>query len=336
MPSKNREALLGSIAGTIADYRRGELPTPTAAHVDRWVSQFPRDVQEPMLSEFETVLQRTYITQEALRLFLRDTLFDRTLVGQDAAGFWSAASVLQIQLGGRSQSDLLALLDGELADAFGFGLHGCSGSGDTYIYVDDVLFTGRRIGNDLTLWIAKDAPGKGSVHIVVNTAHTSGIYWLLQRLRSSAIEAGKRLSFRLWPKQTVENRLAYRDTSPLLWPSVLPDVPAVHRYMAVPQQYPFEPRTAGSRIGPYSSEAGRALMERELLLAGVSIRERHANPSDVMRPLGFSAFGLGFGSLSITYRNCPNNAPLALWWGLGGWYPLFRRKTYEAADDYSS
>jgi hypothetical protein len=35
---------------------------------------------------------------------------------------------------------------------------------------------------------------------------------------------------------------------------------------------------------------------------------------------------LGFGSLIVTYRNCPNNAPLALWVD-HPWYPLFPRTT---------
>jgi hypothetical protein len=35
---------------------------------------------------------------------------------------------------------------------------------------------------------------------------------------------------------------------------------------------------------------------------------------------------LGFGSLIVTFRNCPNNTPLALWAG-DPWYPLFPRIT---------
>jgi hypothetical protein len=35
---------------------------------------------------------------------------------------------------------------------------------------------------------------------------------------------------------------------------------------------------------------------------------------------------LGFGSTLVTFRNCPNNCPLAFWAGYP-WYPLFQRKT---------
>jgi hypothetical protein len=33
----------------------------------------------------------------------------------------------------------------------------------------------------------------------------------------------------------------------------------------------------------------------------------------------------GFGTYFVTYRNCPNNAPPALWWTRDGWIPLFPR-----------
>jgi hypothetical protein len=39
---------------------------------------------------------------------------------------------------------------------------------------------------------------------------------------------------------------------------------------------------------------------------------------------------LGFGSLIVTFRNCPNNAPLAFWVD-SPWYPLFPRTTNSNA-----
>lgn len=55
-------------------------------------------------------------------------------------------------------------------------------------------------------------------------------------------------------------------------------------------------------------------------------------------PLSFSPFGVGFGSMIATYRNCPNNCPLSMWWGdpeaTSGalhWYPLLQREGYSSA-----
>ena len=115
--------------------------------------------------------------------------------------------------------------------------------------------------------------------------------------------------------------------------------------MAKEKKFPFIPREPGGKLEHelFSSEEGRQLLEREFLLAGVKILSKCKNPGPSLRPLGFSPFGLGFGSLIVTFRNCPNNCPLALWWGdpeadetspLNKWYPLFPRKTYEEEIDF--
>ena len=77
------------------------------------------------------------------------------------------------------------------------------------------------------------------------------------------------------------------------------------------------------------------MLESEFVIAGAKIRAMAENPNPSMRPLGYSPFGVGFGSMIATYRNCPNNCPLAIWWGnpkatAGAlhWYPLLQRETY--------
>ena len=122
---------------------------------------------------------------------------------------------------------------------------------------------------------------------------------------------------------------------------MIPDDAALAAYMAEEKKFPFQMRAPGGQFehGVFSSEEGRQLLERELLLAGMRIRLLSREPYPMMRPLGFSPFGLGFGSTIVTYRNCPNNTPLALWWGdpladaahpFAHWYPLVQRRTYAS------
>ena len=69
---------------------------------------------------------------------------------------------------------------------------------------------------------------------------------------------------------------------------------------------------------------------------GLKIRSFYRNPQAVLRPLGYHCLkDLGFGATVVTYRNCPNNCPLAWWWDSaaipgsrcrGRWYPLFPRR----------
>jgi len=94
-------------------------------------------------------------------------------------------------------------------------------------------------------------------------------------------------------------------------------------------RYPPTLRAAGNpgAAGLFSSDAAKILLEQEFLKAGVHIRQICPNLSAVQRPLGHMTLEtLGFGSLIVTYRNCPNNAPLAFWVD-APWYPLFPRTT---------
>jgi hypothetical protein len=263
---------------------------------------------------------------------------NKDLAGPDPCSFWSRAHFLRIQQNGHSQEEMLELFGECLKNECGIKVSDCGKEGGDYIYIDDVIFSGNRVGNDLEAWIKNDAPTKAKVHVIVAVFHTMGDYFVEKRLYKAIKDSGKKIEITYWRAHEVENRKSYKDDSEVLWPTTIPDDPAVKAYAAQPHKFPFEPRNPGGKLGPFSSEEGRQLLERELLIAGVAIRNFSQNPKDILRPLGFSPFGLGFGSMIVTFRNCPNNCPLALWWGdphadpdhpFSKWYPLLPRKTYE-------
>lgn len=343
----SRKELLASIANTIKDYRAGEIAQPDAAHVDHWVKQFPAAAQDALLRETDHVLKQTYLNKDWVAGFLSHQVKNDKLAGADPCDFWNKSNFLSIQQNGHSQEDMLALFSHCLKEQCGLKLVECGSPTGPYIYLDDVIFSGSRVGNDLEAWIKEKAPETAAVHILVIAVHLFGEYKLLQRLRTIAAEQKKKIEFRCWRALGIENRHRYRDRSEVLLPAALPDDDRLKKYMAEEQKFPFEPRKAGGKLAfnVFSGEEGRQLLERELLLAGVQIRGECKNPKAVMRPLGFSPFGLGFGSMIVTFRNCPNNAPLALWWGdptapasspLSKWYPLLPRKTYAADVDFDA
>jgi len=342
-----RNELLTAVASIIEDYRAGELERPTQLHVDRWISQFDAGVQVPILREMAHVLRQTYFTKERVSGFFQGLIETRALAGEHPCDYWRTVTVLDIQQNGQSQSEIRDLFGVALKKSCGVSLEECGGVGGRFAYLDDVLFSGSRIGNDLTDWIANQAPEMATIEVIVIAAHLFGEWKCSERLKQEAVRAGKKLTFRFWAGLRVENRKAYRNESEVLWPAVIPDDAALAAYMAQEAKFPFEPRSAGGRLEHpfFSSEVGRQLLERELLLAGMRIRALSQNPSHALRPLGFSPFGLGFGSLIVTYRNCPNNTPLALWWGdpaaepghpFAGWYPLLPRKTYAPRVAYDA
>lgn len=338
---KDRHDLLQSITATIGDYRASELPTPTPDHVDRWIRQFGTDVQSAMLHEMDHVLRQAYFSEFRVRRFFDGVIEDRKLAGSDPREFWRAAHLLDIQQDGNSQSEIRKLFSDSIERKYGISADAEIGAAGMFVYLDDVLFTGGRVGNDLSKWIAVQAPSSAEVHVVTIAMHRFGEWKCSQRLEEEARNADKKLRFRFWTACRVENRLSHRDYSEVLWPVAIPEDAALMEYLAHEERFPFQPRRPGGKLerSIFSSEDGRQLLERELLLAGMRIRSLSQNPSSAMRPLGLSPFGVGFGSMIATYRNCPNNAPLALWWGDPGihpshpfsrWYPLMQRRTYAS------
>ena len=322
-----RQDLLASIASTIKDYRSGEIAEPTADHVGRWISQFGDDVQIAMLRELDDIFKRTYCSKDKVVNLLRTLAHhppNRST--QSACSFWQHAEILDIQQNGESQSIIRNLFGGVVHFECGLDIDQITPDGNTFIYLDDALFTGNRIIRDLNDWMPR-APAKATVYVCVFASHPGGEHWCQMRVSQIADQHGKEIDLRFWKFYSFENRKYFRNGSGVLWPTA-----------EVYNDYGFEPRRPGNEaIYPFATERGRQLLEREFLNTGLQIQGFANNPSPVLKPLGFYNFNPGFGSLFATYRNCPNNCPLALWYGdpshgpnhpLGRWYPLLSRKTY--------
>ena len=334
-----RGDLLESIANTVADYRAGEIPEPTPDHVDRWISQFNEAIQVSLLREIDHVFKKTYFSKADVTRFFAHQIKNKKLVGKDPYEFWRTAHLLNIQQQGQSQTEINELFGEALKEQLNLEIKECGSDGGAFIYLDDVMYSGGRIGTDLSAWIANEAPAISTVHILVIATHRLGEWQCTNRLNNDATAAGKELELRCWASARFENRFKYRDSSAVLWPATIPEDAALQAYIAEEKKFPFKPRQPSEKLEHtiFSSEENRQLLERELLLAGFRIRSFSQNPSPALRPLGFSVFGLGFGSMIVTFRNCPNNSPLAIWFGdpdatpghpFKNWYPLFPRKTY--------
>ncbi|MFY9388725.1 MAG: hypothetical protein WAP08_12505 [Smithellaceae bacterium] len=339
-----RDSLLASIADTIKDYRKSEIPEPTPDHVNRWVSQFGTDVQVPLLRELDHVFKQTYFSKKEVEDFFSYQINNKKLVGENPHDFWQAAHILNIQGNGNSQKEIRKLFGEALAKELKLKIDKCGSTSGAFIYLDDVLFSGTRVNTDLMNWLEKEASKKGVCHILVMAAHRLGEWQCLKSLKEAASKASKELEIHCWAAKRIENRKSYRNQSEVLWPAEIPDDKDLQAYIEGEKKFPFTPRALGGKLenAIFSSEDGRKLLEREMLLAGMRIRSFSQSPSRALRPLGFSAFGLGFGSMIVTYRNCPNNTPLALWWGdpeapsnhpFSRWYPLLPRKTYNEEVD---
>ena len=322
-----RADLLDSIANTIQDYQTSEVTVSLPSHIDCWVKQFDKTVQLKMLREMDYVLKRTYFSLEKVTAFLRGLLRTKKLTGEDPCRFWRGVNFLNIQGGGNSQFEMLALFDAILKEKCGFGVEECGGESKVYVYLDDAIFTGARVHNDLKAWIENEAPHEANLHIIVIATH-QGFYYYKNKIKKARDASGKKIKITPWHAIELENRNKYRDSSDVLWPAAIPDDDAVQAYVADMEHEPhFRTARHVGNNSIFSSDEGRQLLEQEFLKAGVQIRGMCPNLNVYQRPLGNSVLEtLGFGSLIVTFRNCPNNAPLALWVG-DPWYPLFPRIT---------
>ena len=334
----NRDTLLESIADTISDYRADECPKATPQHVNRWIKQFDDDVQLPMLAELAHVFKQTYLPKLLFENLLSSLVNHEGLAGDDPCAFWESVSFLDIQQGGSSQNEMLDMFDEILQDECGLTIWECGSDSGEYLYLDDGIFTGNRFKNDISSWIEEEAPSKAKVYVVLVVMYSNGHYYVSKhprhKIHNVAANVGKQIEFDFYRVKDFENQMNSRNKSDVLWPTKLPDEEYTQLYAEELRNTPYPPifRAPNSKVTGtiFSSRKGRHILEQELLKKGAYIREFCPNlsPKQYQRPLGNMVLdGLGFGSLVVTYRNCPNNAPLAFWVSEPDiWYALFPRK----------
>jgi hypothetical protein len=223
---------------------------------------------------------------------------------------------------------MLSMFAVPLKAQLGLDISECGKTPSCYVYIDDGLFSGNHILGDLRDWLGGDAPAEAVVHVIVIALHRGGQYYARISLEKVAKEKGKNIRFTWWRIVELEDRRAYINISDVLRPTRIPDDADTRAYVAAMQHHPVlrMPPSTG-QLNIFSSEEARDLLEQEFLAKGVHIRRICPFLNQYQRPLGNMVLEtLGFGSTIVTYRNCPNNAPLVFWAG-SPWNPLFPRKT---------
>ena len=241
------------------------------------------------------------------------------------APFWKSVNFLDIQRRGASQTEMLALFSTVLRKECGFTASECGAQPHTFVYLDDAIFSGGRVHKDLTNWIENKAPNEGALHAIVIATH-QGAFFNRSRIRETLQKTEKRIKLTWWHAIELEDRKAYTNESDVLRPVSIPADDSMQRYVSS-LQYEQQMRKQGSvgKLKIFSGDYGRQILEQEFFKKAAYIREICPNLNQYQRPLGNMVLQtLGFGSLIVTFRNCPNNAPLALWAG-DPWYPLFPR-----------
>lgn len=336
METEERNRLIQLVVGHVADYRQDEIPRVDAPRVLSWLQQFEETDRPIILVETERMLSRTYISRAKAKSFIERLAVNKELAGDSPKDFWKAAGFLRLQSGSRSQADMLTLLDEVLAAKFELSTAPENSTNNTYVYLDDVSFSGNQIKNDLLRWYEQGQIKDSVVHVIAIGVHAYGEYYAKRALRKAFGQ--RNTSLKVWAAARIENSPNRVKDAGVIWPTQLPNEQYVKQWEATlaPHKDYFIPRPPGGAASTslFTSEANREVIEQAFLKKGAYIFSLSKNPQASMRPLGYSALRTpGFGATLITYRNCPNNAPLVLWWGdpegsppLNQWTPLLQRR----------
>jgi hypothetical protein len=304
----------------VKSYHGGLYSRGAAQRVERWFELFPQGTRQQVSDELAHVLGTAFLTRDESRALARQWLVTPSESSRGLLKDWSESTFLRVQSGGGSQADVLQILSEE-AKASGVEDPTIAAGTKVHVYVDDVSVQGMRILNDLTPWIEGAAPAQAELLVLLQRrwGHREG--WVTRELKGRAQRCGKTL------RVTWSCSLDFGQFD-CYFPRMLPDDPRMDDYVA--RVSPKIDRRSANGSGRYfSTESARTHLEQALLLAGIDVLSENGylSAKKHMRPLGNTVLpwlGLGIGVPIVTWRNCPNSAPLALW-AEGGVPPLFPR-----------
>jgi len=324
------------LADKLKDYRAKDFFNPKEENIYQWLSQFSSQNQEIILDEMINLADKLYLTEKKVDDFLKDLVLNEELVGSDPTSFWQNVSLLNIQKNGNSQNEMAQKLACFIKSELGVNVAINCTDKYHFIYVDDFLFSGYRLYSDIIKEFLNDTSCK--IDIIYIGYFTAGQYYYSQKLEREF----PNIDFKFWRMIELENKVYYINQSCVLWPTEnLASNPDVQMFLGQNHRQEFRVPSQGNsgygcldQSSLFTSERNRQILEEEFTLAGLKIINKLTNKGK-WKPLGFSSFNnLGFGSMIVSYRNCPNNAPLCLWWGDWDnnpiWYPLFQRTTYSS------
>jgi hypothetical protein len=321
-----------SIAATVKDYRTGEIEPISDDDILKWARQFPAKTRGDLLSEIDSVLKETYFPKRRIKRFIKSLCEPGDFNGNKPKTFWKSANILNIQSRSRSQREMIDLL-GDVLSAMGIDISECGSQDGPYVYLDDVIFSGNRVVADLRDWIPDTAPKKCKIIVVAAASHSAAEFYFRQAIPKIVDEAKKEIRTpEIWRLKMYNNLSNDGGSADVLR---LREFPTDDASVAFIEEFGDRKAPAllrgcqnnSSRL--FSSEAARDKLEQVLWHSGLEARAKCPMLKTMHRPLGYTSTGsankLGFGSLIVTYRNCPNNVPLPLWVG-DPWTPLFPRK----------
>jgi hypothetical protein len=338
--------LAQSICSVLSDYHNHHQFQFTPEHVLEWVTQFDEADRQFLLEEFLHLLnQGIYISEEMGRELLLSRIKTLARKFDSVPEFLKHVEFLSLQEAGKSQSNLLAILDELLSNNYGISLAHCGSKSKKFaIYIDDILATGNSAKKYLAKWLVlKNSSGRTNLEDVV-----SGNKFLIISVfcRHTWPDVGWRLKKDL-NANGIENKIIYRsdyliENHPTIpnqklnfaYPvndqtkevmQYLQKLPEGYQWPMTKLEYALRDANRPKPDTLFSSPANRMRFENILLLKGIEILAGVKDLNHNQRPLGNinpSFQTLGSGTLFFTWMNVSNTTPIVFWWKVN-WQYLF-------------
>lgn len=292
-------------------------------HVNRWLDQFDDKYKESIIAVMDALFEKSFITRDGFKKMCINRIFDKNLTRNNPAKYWSETFILDCQLQGESQTEMVKILKETLKEQ---NISFCENENDAenLLYIDDMAFTFGRITQDLKPYKDK------KIDVLPIISHSYNDYYF----RNKGL--GTSVNINTWHCIMLENRVAYKNNSQVFWPHV--DSLGNREFQRAFNV--FNCRKEGLRdvdesYDVFSDPLARKLCEEAFFIKGAIVLVSLADRKN-FKPLGISPFkdSWGFGGSVFSYRNCPNTTPIVIWWGdyydsHALWYPLMLRKGYN-------
>ncbi|WP_284942362.1 hypothetical protein [Enterobacter sp. MEB024] len=334
------ENAIDKIVEKLSDYRYPPAKGMSSEHVSKWIKQFSVDDRRFILDETLYLLRAGYLSEDLYKALLKAMARN-----EKNTKFFRYAGFLDIQKKGNSQKELLHSLYEMVNVKFSIVTNSSTedevNNFKRFVYIDDTSFSGEKVIKSITDFVMSFDLRNIKINVYLFSSHTLSDYNIKRRLDEVFNGRNILIYVQNGGLRKVENRKSQSAKSGVFWPKIESvDVPEVFDELDV---YKGIYRKGYFTTDSFRNQASRDRFESILTKVGFDILQNRKTPSEVLKPLGFSTFdGLGFGGTTFTYRNCPNNVPLAFWWGayeptghaaLDCWYPLMRRNGYNELDE---
>ena len=338
------------IAEIIADYRLNDRKNGLLNikidkdHVERWIEQFPQN-QDIILGETKKLLGRYYFSQERVYKKLRKLATTEKL-WDDPEKVMTKAYFLDCQTEGQSQRQLLDMMAKVVWDKYKVQIKRTDKAVDDqaiYIYLDDGLFSGRTLFNDMASFLPHVHEGS-KIWSIFLIAHSFGEWWVMENVQKNFDI--QKIGFYMGYFKTLSNSDGNNYPFDCLRPTPYKSDLVDEYIRSLNEEKENNPdkklftfrnsaRPASTR---FDSEENRSILEQELMEAGLKICNFPKTRTQYMRPMGFdNRITFGLGAYFATFMNMSNNCPLAYWWGdaeaedwhpFSKWYPLLPRRAH--------